>query len=101
MIELCETWMEEKDWEKKKKRTPIEGVYMDESAIREKKKGRAKGGIITGVRRGIEEIDSVDNIGKDVNGVQERRLRIEGKIWRIITVYNGEGIKDKRKELEK
>jgi len=78
-----------------------EGV---QHAIREKKKGRAKGGIITGVRRGIEEIDgidSVDNKGKSVNGVQERRLRIEGKIWRIVTVYNGEGMKKKRKELEK
>lgn len=63
---------------------------MEESACnKKKKKGRAKGGIITGVRRGIEKIDSVGNIVEDVNSVQERRLRIEGKIWRIITLYGG------------
>jgi len=104
VIGLCETWMEEKDWEKKKKDLPKEFIWKSQHATREKKKGRAKGGIITGVRRGIEEIDgvdSVDNKSKDVNGVQERRLRIEGKIWRIVIVYNGEGMKEKKKELEK
>lgn len=32
--------------------------------------------------------------------MQERRLRVEGEIWRILTVYNGIGIKSLKKALE-
>lgn len=38
----------------------------------------------------MEEIGIIE---KSVNGVQERRIKVEGKIWRVITVYNGERMK--------
>jgi len=51
-------------------------VWKCQYAVRVKSKGRARGGIITGVRKEIEEI-SVQEI-KTINGIQERRLRLEG-----------------------
>jgi len=66
-------------------------------AERDKSKGRAKGGIITGIRKEFEELDvKVIN----VNGVQERRIRVEGELWRILTVYNGGKMKEMRKKIE-
>lgn len=32
--------------------------------------------------------------------MQERRLRVEGEIWRIMTVYNGIRMKDLKKIIE-
>lgn len=46
----------------------------------------------------MEEITIADD---NVNGVQERRLRIDGEIWRILTVYKGGSMKDLRKSLER
>jgi len=73
-------------------------VWKCQYAIREKKKGRAKGGIITGVRKGIEEINVEET--KAIDGIQERKLRLEGRLWRIISVYNNSSMKSKRREIE-
>lgn len=78
IVGMSETWMEKKDWEKIKGNLPEMFNWKCQYAIKEKKKGRAKGGIVTGVKKGIEEI-SLEN-ANIVNGVQERRLRIRGKI---------------------
>jgi len=51
------------------------------------------------VRKEIEEIEETESI--DVNRIQERRLRVKEKIWRIITIYNEGKMKDKRKEIER
>src|SRR5699024_2341175 len=55
-------------------------------AVKEKKKGRAKGEIITGVRRDIEEFDDIGK-GKGVNAVK-RTVAIIGEKWQIFTVYS-------------
>lgn len=96
VIGLCETWLEEKEWMKMEKLLPKAINWCSQHAERNKKKGRAKGGIITGVRKGLGEI----GVGTNVNGVQERRLRVEGEIWRIMTVYNGIRMKDLKKIIE-
>lgn len=44
-------------------------------------------------KRGIVE--------ENVNGVQERRLRIDRKIWKVLTVYKERKMKDLRKLLER
>lgn len=64
-------------------------------AGRESKKGRARGGIITGVRKEIEEREIGE---KEIEGIQERELIIDKERWRIITLYNREG---RREGLEK
>lgn len=79
-----------------KKKLSKEFSWKCQNAVREKK-GRAKGGIITGIRKRMEEIGIIE---ESVNDVQERRIRVEGKIWRVITVYNGERMKIIRQILE-
>ncbi|KMQ86341.1 hypothetical protein RF55_14685, partial [Lasius niger] len=98
IIGLSETWIEERGWEIIKRSLSKRFSWKCQYAIREKKKGRAKGGIITGIRKGLDEISGEEVI--DVNGIQERRLRIEGRTWKIIMLYNDGKMKDKRKELE-
>ncbi|CAK9820147.1 hypothetical protein ANTQUA_LOCUS10489, partial [Anthophora quadrimaculata] len=47
---LVETWVEDKMWEKLIKRLPSGYKWKLQATKREKKKGRANGGILTGVR---------------------------------------------------
>jgi len=70
-------------------------VWNCQYAVRAKKKGRAKGRIIIGVRKGIEEINVEET--KTINGIQKRRVR---GLWRIISVYNNSSMKSKRREIE-
>lgn len=96
VIGMTETWLEEDGWKKLEERMPNEFVWRCQAAVRDKKKGRAKGGIITGVRKGMQEGE--ESKIKET-GMLERKIIIgEGK-WRIITVYSG-GIKETRKSIE-
>ena len=85
IIGLTETWIEEKTWDKWKVKMPKEWNWRIRFAIRTNKKGRAKGGIITGVKKTIEE-DAGDSIN-EIN-IQERKVKIDGRVWRILTVYS-------------
>lgn len=49
---LNKTWMEEKNWFKLRGKLPGTHVWGFKEANRTKKKGRAKGGFITGLRKG-------------------------------------------------
>ncbi|KAF5280935.1 hypothetical protein FQR65_LT14922 [Abscondita terminalis] len=49
MVGMTETWMEEKEWEQWKDSMPEEFEWQIKYAKR--KEGRAKGGIIVGVRK--------------------------------------------------
>jgi len=37
---------------------------------------------------------------KAIDGIQERRLRLEGRLWKIILIYNNSSMKSKRREIE-
>jgi len=41
----------------------------------------------------VEEVKAID-------GIHERRLKLKGRIWRIITIYNNSSMKRKRKKIE-
>lgn len=69
IIGLTETWLEEREWQSRKASLPKEFRWNCQPATRERSKGRAKGGIITGVRKEIEEIN-ISRVNM-VNGVQE------------------------------
>jgi len=73
-------------------------VWKYPHAVKVKRKGTARGRIITGVKKWIEEIN-VKEV-KVIDGIQERRLRLEGPIWRIIMIYNNGSMKSRRKEIE-
>ena len=95
VIGSVETWIEEKQWEGLKDKLPQEFSWKCKYATRERKKGRAIGGIITGVRKGIEEEES--NAGTE--HIQERRIRIQNEKWRVITVYSRD-MKETKEELD-
>jgi len=54
VVGLVETWIEEREWEKWKGRVSGEFIWTIQGAKREEKRGRARGGIWMGVRRGME-----------------------------------------------
>lgn len=76
VVSLAETWIEKKEWEKLKGKMPSEFNWECQPAKRDNKKGRAKGGIISGVKKGIKE-EVVNQ--EEVEGIKERRIIIEGR----------------------
>lgn len=46
---LVETWLESKNWEGMKRNMPVEFSWWMQEARRERKRGRAAGGIIMGI----------------------------------------------------
>lgn len=96
IVGLMETWVDEKEWGNMKQKLPSGWKWRYQEAKREKKKGRAMGGIITGVREGIEEEEGDTG---EREGIQERRIKVEKEKWRIISVYNREGKKEKLEQL--
>jgi len=35
-----------------------------------------------------------------MDGIQKRRLRLKGRLWRIIAIYNNGNMKSKRRDIE-
>lgn len=112
---LMETWIEEKKWDKIKSKLPVGYEWSMQAAVRKNKKGRAMGGMVMGVRRGllrqigecrrekegimIREItlgeDKVRVVGVYVNGDMERKLEevrrwMEGGVERVKTIIGGD-----------
>ena len=90
IIGLTETWVDGREWEKLKEKMPEGWKWRCQPASKECRKGRAKEGIITGMRVELEEID----IGyEEKEGFQERAMKTDGEKWRVVTVYNRDGNK--------
>ncbi|GLV46087.1 hypothetical protein CBL_05172 [Carabus blaptoides fortunei] len=58
ILGFTETWSEEKEWDKWKKKLPNTFAWKSKHVSRVKKKGRAKGGIITGIKHHLQEIQT-------------------------------------------
>ncbi|XP_043604622.1 uncharacterized protein LOC122577397, partial [Bombus pyrosoma] len=95
VVGLTETWLEESNWEKVKYRLPKEFEWKCRAARRIRKKGRAKGGIITGLRKGLKELEHKEMSDNMV----ERKIAYKDKTFRIIVVYN-QDTKGTWKEIE-
>ncbi|XP_024874051.1 trichohyalin-like [Temnothorax curvispinosus] len=93
-IGLTETWVDEKQWEKLKDKLPDKFIWKSTAAKREKTKGRARGGIITGIRRGVKEEETTN----EREDIQKRRVILNNTEWRILTVYS-RNIKETVKDL--
>jgi hypothetical protein len=74
------------------KSLPKEYKWEGPGAKREKKKGRATGGIITGVKLRIKEKGEEE-------GCMERKVHIGNKWWKIMTIYSKE-MKTTRRRIE-
>lgn len=84
MIGLTETWMNEEMWEKIRTKVSSNFVWNCVPARKEHKKGRAKGGIITTMRRNLREA-SVKELS---DATVKWKLVYNGNKWRIITIYS-------------
>lgn len=83
--------MDEKEWERLERKMPEGWKWRCQPAEKDCKKGRAKGGIVTGVRRELEEKE----VGyEEKEGLQEREVVIDRERWRFMMVYNREGRKE-------
>lgn len=96
VIIMTETWVEEKGWKRVKRRLPKGYKWEARHARREKKKGRAAGGMVVGIREGIQIKQTEGEIEEE--GIVAKTIRVEGQRWRIIGVYvNG----DLEEEIER
>ncbi|XP_066593188.1 golgin subfamily A member 6-like protein 22 [Prorops nasuta] len=88
---MVETWMEEKGWKGVSKRVPRGYRWWKQWAKKEERKGRAKGGILIGVR---EELGGKEE-GEEGRheGIMEIGIKIEEEEWRIIALYVGKGMR--------
>lgn len=94
-IGLTETWVDGKQWERLKEKLSDKFIWKCAAAKREKIKGRAKGGIITGIRRGVREEETTN----ELDDIQERRVIVNNTEWRILTVYSRD-IRETVKDLQ-
>ena len=98
IIGLTETWIEKNDWEKLKEKMPEGWKWRCQPASRDCKKGRAKGGIITGIRVDLEEKERTH---EEEQGIQERVIKLDRENWRVVIVYNREGKKEWLEKMKK
>lgn len=76
---MTEIWLKEKNWIKIKGKLPEKYSWKCIPARKDKKKGRAKEGIITTVKIEMEEIEN-----REINAkILERKIKIGGKTWRL------------------
>lgn len=95
VIIFSEMWVEEKKWKRIKERLPGEytwGVQFARKSI----KGTASGGMLMGIRRGIEEGKGINT---EVEEMMEGRIRIGTERWRVVGVYVGKGMEKTLKDI--
>lgn len=94
-ISLCETWVEEKAWEGWKDKLPQSHEWACRPAVKEKRKGRAKGGFIIGKKK--EGRGQGKLLVKEKEGMVMSEIEMYRERWKIISVYEqGKGDIGKR-----
>ena len=93
---MCETWMEERDWDYIENRLPKGYVWGKQWAKRENKKGRAIGGMLMGVKKEIEARD--EEVGER-EGIMMRMVKMGGEWWRVVGVYVNKDLQKKLEEI--
>ena len=98
VIVMVETWIGEKGWERIRGRMPTGYEWGVQMAEKKSKKGRAIGGMIMGIRKGLKEKGTEMEIDKE--GMIVGKVRIGGDNWKIIGVYaKKEGMEETVQEL--
>jgi len=90
---LNETWIEEKGWSRIKKNLPDTHRWECETAKRNKRKGRAKGGFIIGIKKdwGVPGTELKISKGEGII-VSRVKSKEKGKNLIVIGVYNNGGV---------
>ncbi|XP_071568793.1 uncharacterized protein [Temnothorax nylanderi] len=99
VIVMMETWMDGRGWERIRENLPKEFNWRVQIASRRNKKGRACGGMLIGIRSGIEEIKEGKRMEEE-EGKVEIKIRIGEETWRIIGIYVNKDIDKKLEGLK-
>lgn len=92
---LLETWAENKDWGGLRNKFPRSHEWSIQGASKTHKKGRAKGGMVIGIRKDLVIKEKQEEDGEE--GVMRREVRWGRNRLRVVGVYvNG----DMEKKLE-
>ncbi|KYM98796.1 hypothetical protein ALC62_10485 [Cyphomyrmex costatus] len=99
-ISLCETWIEERGWNRLKNNLPGSHVWDCSFAKKEGKRGRAKGGFLIGIRK--EWGTANDKLIKEEEDgiISITEVILKEKKTRIISVYGEQGGKRLIEKLE-
>lgn len=106
VVIMMETWLDGKRWERMKEKMPKEFKWKVQLATRRYKKGRANGGMLLGIKRGIVEEKEERRVRME-DGRMECKIKLGEERWRIIGIYVNnnldeklEGLKDWMEERE-
>lgn len=86
VIGLVETWVEKRGWGRVEGKLPKGYVWRMQWTKRRNKKGRACGGILFGVRRGMK-VKETRREGGEMGRMMIGRIRLREEFWRIGLVY--------------
>lgn len=84
IVGLTETWVKKENWIRIKDKMSNGMNWRYNAATREFKKGRAKGGIITGINERIKQV----GYEEWNENIVERRIKHKDEEWRIVVVYS-------------
>jgi len=83
VLNLQETWVEEKAWKKIETKLSKEFEWIVQHAKRDKWRGRSSGGMITGIRKGIKRLENITHVEREISIELERERT--GKYYQCIT----------------
>jgi len=101
-ISLSETWVDEKGWRLWKEKLPSSHILDCEYAVKNKNKGRTKGGFIIGKKKEWKMDKMLDDklLARKGERVVRTEMVIEGEHISIISVYGEQGGKNLIESLE-
>jgi len=99
VVVMSETWVEKKGWERIRERMTRGFRWKLQMAGRKNKKGRAIGGMVIGVRNGIEVIEEEGE--REIEGIIKKIIKIGEEKWRIVGVYVNGDLREKWEEIRK
>lgn len=94
LVDLTETWVEEGPWNRMKGNLPAGLSWWCIPAVRENKKGRARGGVVVAAKKGL----AVKEFKAWNERIAEARIRVGERDWRMLTVYS-QNIEETMKEI--
>lgn len=101
VIILLETWVEEKQWEQIKNILDKNYRWKVQYAVKKNIKGRAMGGIISGVKRHLNEVEIDDIVNNDTIGLIGRKIVVKDHVWNIMGVYINGNMSEITNEIDR
>ena len=91
VVMMSETWLDEKNWLTMKSFLPKGYMWRMQEAKKEQAKGRAMGGMVSGVRRELGAEEKKDREGEEKERSMVRRVKIRKEIMAVVFMYRRRG----------